>query len=437
MLDNFPSKNEIENFIINNSNISNIEAHLNKFNPIRVMQMENMEIRHSAILGWLLNPMENHGLGDWFLKAFLTEALKGVSYNTSALEVQSVNLMDANVFVEWNNIDIFIEVPNQKWAFIVENKIEASQSHNQLKKYRAFVEEYYKGSFKISGVFLTLYNESPDDDYSTIRYSDVYELIEMLLHQNKDTLSEKVYNFIGYYQETIGRKCGMDSELVDMKNLAKQIYREHKSVIDFIYEHGKSTQFQYAVSQLVDGEIDKNNQSFTINDVKYRYFASNQNVMSFLPEKWIEILGELNHDQKGNINANEYPWSGCEKWWWKYPVICWFELNEKSIRIYAEVGPLSSFDLRKKLINSIEKVDTGKIKFSDKSKMEGAKYSKFLAQNKGKFSSKINENDIDDAEAIKAKFDALLIYFNEHVVEQISESLTDFINEMDLSEAEK
>jgi hypothetical protein len=222
-----------------------------------------------------------------------------------------------------------------------------------------------------------------------------------------------------------------------MKNLAKQLYREHKSVIDFIYEHGKSTQFQYAVSQLVDGETDKNNQSFTINDVKYRYFASNQNVMSFLPEKWIEILGEVNHDQKGNINTNEYPWSGCEKWWWKYPVICWFELNEKSIRIYAEVGPLSSFDLRKKLINSIEKVDTGKIKFSDKSKMEGAKYSKFLAQNKGKFSSKINENDIDDAEAIKAKFDALLTYFNEHVVEQISESLTDFINEMDLSEAEK
>jgi len=427
--DNFPSKNEIENFIINNSNISNIEAHLNKFNPIRVMQMENMEIRHSAILGWLLNPMENHGLGDWFLKAFLTEALKGVSYNTSALEVQSVNLMDANVYVEWNNIDIFIEVPNQKWAFIIENKIEASQSHNQLKNYRTFVEEYYKGEFKISGVFLTLYDESPDDDYSTIRYSNVYELIEMLLHQNKDTLSEKVYNFIGYYQETIGRKCGMDSELVDMKNLAKQIYREHKSVIDFIYEHGKSTQFQYAVSQLIDGELDKNNQSFSISKVKYRYFASNQNVMSFLPEKWIDILGELNHDQKGNISTNAYPWSGCEKWWWKYPVICWFELNEKSIRIHAEVGPLSSFDLRKKLINCIEKVNTGKIKLSDKSKVEGAKYSKFLAQNKGKFSSKINENDTHDAEAIKTKFETLLTYFNEHVVEQISESLNDFIQE--------
>lgn len=433
MSENFPSKNEIENFIINNNNISNIEAHLNKFNPIRVMQMENMEIRHSAILGWLLNPIENHGLGDWFLKAFLTEALKGVSYNTSALEVQSVNLMDANVFVEWNNIDIFIEVPNQKWAFIVENKIEAIQSHDQLKNYRTFVEEYYKGAFKISGVFLTLYDESPDDDYSTIRYSDVYQLIEMLLHQNKDTLSEKVYNFIGYYQETIGRKCGMDSKLVDMKNLAKQIYREHKSVINFIYEHGKSTQFQYAVSQLIDNETDQNNQLFSINGVQYRYFASNHNVMSFLPEKWVQILGQLNHDQKGNINTDTYLWSGCEKWWWKYPIICWFELTKNSIRIYAEVGPLSSFELRNKLISCIEKVGTINIKFSEKSKVEGAKYSKFLAQNKGKFSSKINDNDIHDAEAIKDKLDTLLTKFNEHIVEQVSESLTSFIQEMNLA----
>jgi len=435
--DNFPSKNEIENFIINNSNISNIEAHLNKFNPIRVMQMESMEIRHSAILGWLLNPIENHGLGDWFLKAFLTEALKGISYNTSALEVQSVNLMDANVFVEWNNIDIFIEVPNQKWAFIIENKIEASQSHNQLKKYRTFVEEYYKGAFRISGVFLTLYDESPDDDYSTIRYSDVYDLIEMLLHQNKDTLSDKVYNFIGYYQETIGRKCGMDSELVDMKNLAKQIYREHKSVIDFIYEHGKSTQFQYAISQLIDGETELNNQVFTVKEVQYRYFASNHNVMSFLPEKWVQILGELKHDNKGNINTGNYLWTGCEKWWWKYPLICWFELNEKSIRICAEVGPLSSFDLRMKLIKNIEKLENVNIKFTEKSKAEGAKYSRFLASNRGKFSSKINDDDIQDAEAIKAKFDALLMNFNENIVEQVSESLTNFIQEMSLSDSVK
>ena len=433
MSDNFPSKNEVENFIINNGHLSNIEAHLNKFNPIRVMQMESMEIRHSAILGWLLNPIENHGLGDWFLKAFITEALKGVSYNISALDVQSVNLMDANVYVEWNNIDIFVEVPNQKWAFIIENKIEASQSHNQLKKYKTFVDEYYKGGFRISGLFLTLYDESPDDDYSTIRYRDIYQLIEMLLHQNKDTLSEKVYNFIGYYQETIGRKCGMDNELLDMKKLAKQIYREHKSVIDFIYEHGKSTQFQYAVSQLIDNETEKNNQIFTIDGVDYRYFASHQSIMSFLPEKWVQILGELHHDQKGNIDTDAYRWSGCEKWWWKYPVICWLEINEKAIRVYAEVGPLSSFELRTSLINNIEKVTTNMIKFSDKSKADGAKYSKFLAQTKGKFSSKINEDDIQDAEAIKAKFETLLMNFNEHVVEQVADGLNLFIQEMNTS----
>ncbi|MFK7867447.1 MAG: PD-(D/E)XK nuclease family protein, partial [Alphaproteobacteria bacterium] len=62
-----PNVNEIENLFINNADFSTLNAQLNRFNPIKIMKMESMEIRHSAILAWLLDPNENHGLGDHFL----------------------------------------------------------------------------------------------------------------------------------------------------------------------------------------------------------------------------------------------------------------------------------------------------------------------------------------------------------------------------------
>lgn len=43
------------------------------FNLFDVLKISKAEIRHSNMLGWLLNPNENHGIGDAFLKAVVQE----------------------------------------------------------------------------------------------------------------------------------------------------------------------------------------------------------------------------------------------------------------------------------------------------------------------------------------------------------------------------
>src|SRR5688572_3748225 len=119
-LHNVPSYDEMEALFVNNDELQKIEAYLNRFNPIKVMKMVGMEIRHSAILAWLLNPKETHGLGDHFLRAFLSEAIKGDSGNRpNALQISQSDMRDADVRSEWNNIDIFILSPQNRWAFIV------------------------------------------------------------------------------------------------------------------------------------------------------------------------------------------------------------------------------------------------------------------------------------------------------------------------------
>ena len=113
-----PSTEELESLFVNNESMAKIETYINRFNPIRVMKMERMEIRHSAILSWLLNPGESHGLDDKFLKAFLGEALRGHSSlgSPSALDIARADLRDATVRLEWQNIDIFIYSEKNAWA---------------------------------------------------------------------------------------------------------------------------------------------------------------------------------------------------------------------------------------------------------------------------------------------------------------------------------
>lgn len=122
---NAPTSDEFEKLLVNNDGVARIEAYLNRFNPIRVMRMERMEIRHSAILAWLLDPRESHGLNDKFLKAFIGEALRGRSSKgrPTALDVARADLRDTAIRREWQNIDIFIHSESNGWGLCCREQI--------------------------------------------------------------------------------------------------------------------------------------------------------------------------------------------------------------------------------------------------------------------------------------------------------------------------
>lgn len=400
------TNSDIENFLINNARVSEIEAYLTKFNPLTVMKIEKMEIRHSAILGWLLNPNGNHGIGDWFLKAFLSEALKGTKLPISALDVFSSELSSANVYIEHDNIDILIEIPNEKWIFIIENKVGSKQSKNQLKKYRELMEKRFspksdskdkeEKKYKICGVFLTLNYEEPDDDkYAPIRYVECHKLLALLLKQHRDSLSSKVLDFIHHYTEVVERECNMSDENEDMIQLAKKLYREHKDVIKFIYEQGNATEFRYAVEELFKDK------SFELDGYEYRQMTLSHNTVSYLPETWIGKLGEVD----SNKLPDGYLWHGCEKYWGKYPFILFITLSDNKLRLSAELGPLTDHELRLKIIKSIMASKKEGIQhFGKNAEIEGAKFSRF---NKSKDFT-INIKDEYDSELLKEKIKELI-----------------------------
>ncbi len=52
-------KNKFNN-LLNDNNIKELNKEINKFNPFRILRLENYEIRHSNFLAWLLNPNASH-----------------------------------------------------------------------------------------------------------------------------------------------------------------------------------------------------------------------------------------------------------------------------------------------------------------------------------------------------------------------------------------
>lgn len=380
-----PTLDDLESLFVNNVDLDAIRSHLSRFNPIKTMGMERMEIRHSAILGWLLSPQETHGLGDTFLKAFLSQALRGhdSSLCPSALEVSQADMMDAEVRREWRHIDLLVLSPRNGWVFIIENKFGSGQHGNQLKRYMDVVGSALMDGDTyrhLRGVFLTLWEEdAADERYAPIEYATICELLEQTALSGQVPLAPEVETFLRHYFGVILEATGMSSEQEEMEKLARQLYRDHRRVLDFVVEHGKSTDFIVACEAVFGEEPDYPN-VIEVGKQRFVFSDADSNTVSFLPKSWFDAFGE-----------DEFFWHGCENWWAGFPIIMWVQLTgagdcgEGQLRLYAEVGPLSDHGFRRDLIEAIKEVAgkeaLSRIGFQRGAADEGKKYSKFFKKN--------------------------------------------------------
>ena len=385
MEDGAPTPAEFEGLFVNNPGLDRLRAGLNRFNPIRTMGMERMEIRHSAILGWLLDPQETHGLGDEFLRAFLAEALRGFTAAgpPSALTVSQSDMRDAEVRREWRHIDLLVLSPSNGWAFVIENKYGSRQHGGQLRRYLEIAEATFGGGAHLTarGVFLTLHGEEPEDTrYAPIQYAAICGLLPRLLGARAHPLSPEVGTFLDHWLDVIRKAAGMNKSHDELVKLAKRLYRDHRKVLDFVVKHGASTEFAVAAESVFGEDVEKLAEVTTEDGGRWIFGSGGSDRVSFLPKAWFDALGG-----KGGL------WKGCESWWMGYPLIVWLQLlkgNEGRrgrIALYAEVGPLTDHDLRTRLIEAIERLagERGleRIRFAQDAAAEGRRFSRFLKKN--------------------------------------------------------
>ncbi len=227
------------------SELERIEALLDRFNVFEAFGFIGQELMHSRFLAFLLDPKQNHGLGDVFLRKMLEKA--AATSNATSLpkafeDIGNRNMeetvVQTEVHTDDGRIDILLLDEVGKRVTIIENKIWTFEHSDQLGRYYRFVKKQYPG-WQVHGIYLTRQGDAPSDiedrkRYLPLSYGTVCEILEQLLENRGSTLAPDLRMGIEHYVGMVRRHIVGDSEIA---NLCQQIYRKHQRALDLIYEH--------------------------------------------------------------------------------------------------------------------------------------------------------------------------------------------------------
>ncbi len=229
----------LEEFVRNNEYLDHLEALAGAFNAFQVLRIVRKELRHSDFLAYLLDPQENHGLGDTFVRKLLKRACpkESTDANTiSAIDLDTMDFDGLEVRREWKNIDILLKVSsaNQRLVAIIENKIDTSEHSGQLQKYREQVTRDFAG-WKTLFIYLSISGEIPSDDsFVPIDYGSLVVALESALRNPIVSPSLEARSLILQYCQTVRRDFMKES---DVSEMCVQIYKKHKRALDLIFEN--------------------------------------------------------------------------------------------------------------------------------------------------------------------------------------------------------
>ena len=224
----------LKDFVLDIECLDVLDKFTSKVNFFDVTGISHFEIRHSKFLSWLMNPRENHGLHDYFLRKLLQKMLNTYGHEKiDVFRLDSLDLSDMEIYTEYKNIDILALSKTNKIVFAIENKYYSTEHDEQLKRYQNILETNYKDYIKVYA-YLTIDGDEPekDDDWKVLSYSDILELLDRIL--NNKELNQHTKLIIEDYTDILRRELNMDDEL---NKICLEIYNNHKKAIDLIIQN--------------------------------------------------------------------------------------------------------------------------------------------------------------------------------------------------------
>ena len=249
---NLTNAEALQKFLIDIDCLDELRPWTDRFNLFDVLKISRMEIRHSNMLGWLLDPNENHGMGDAFLKAIVQKMVENDS--DGRYDVFQTLLLDFYSFTmyrERKDIDILLVSEQEQFLIAIENKIGTQEHSNQLNRYREILDTDYPNYKKIL-IFLTPDGDDPSDveNWDVLDYNMISEILEKQLRL-KDWLPD-IELMVRNYLDVIRRDIVEDQKLIEVCN---KIYAEHKKALDLIFKYridGRIQLISSVQSALVD-----------------------------------------------------------------------------------------------------------------------------------------------------------------------------------------
>jgi len=285
-LDN--ARDLLEAFVVDNYDLEQLENLLSEFNLFEAIGAVRQELRHSDFLAFLLDPRQNHGLDDVFLKQLLKQALIG-AHNAplGAVDIDVADMRSAEVWRERKRIDIFVHDPVNRFVCVIENKIGTKEHSNQLQRYREKVVQEFPDCRSVFIYLTPEGDEASDETYLSFSYAEIAKLLDDICQVYQSTLEQDVYTLLTHYTAMLRRHIVSDSEIAE---LCRKIYYSHKQALDLVFEHRFDLQMEIAgfLEQLVDAS--ENPALFELDDSTNHY-------LTFCDYQWDEFFKQL--EKKG------------------------------------------------------------------------------------------------------------------------------------------
>ena len=369
------SRAALDRFLADDPELEQLSARLATFNIFRALKIERVEIRHSNVLGWLLDPQESHGLGDVVLRRVLSNMLlesQVAQEGISAAEVELMQFRDIEVRREHLHTDLLIIDRANHLVWLIENKVKSQFSRKQLERYRAKVTEEFPG-FRVVAVLLTLVGDPDAEEETTVvsySYAQVLTTLERILEQRASQLTEAVSTFLEHYLDALRGLTMQDEALAQ---LCQTIYRRHREAIDLIVELGRVSVFQQVAHDVL------------VERGGYEILAVKPKNVWFLPEGWAKVVPE-----NGTI--------------WKHlsrpvSVACWLWCHQNNkLRLVFEISRMDEPDLR---LDVVRQLDEAGFKLTKNAFKRDAVYSRF-------YNATASVTDLADEEAVRETVGKLL-----------------------------
>ncbi len=244
----------LEKFLLDNPELERLETLLCEFNIFEALGAIKVELRHSEFLAFLMNPNQNHGLGDFFIKRLLQKAVAGKVINSlpfTAIDLDIWNLDDIEIRREWHQIDILVLSEAHQLAIIIENKIDTKEHSNQLQRYYKSVEQQFH-NWRILGIYLTPDGDiASDNRYLSLSYEVICGLIENIIDSRKSIIGPDVFTLMQHYTVMLRRFILSGSEL---ERICYKIYRKHQRALDLLFEYRPDLQAELydLMTQLIE-----------------------------------------------------------------------------------------------------------------------------------------------------------------------------------------
>jgi hypothetical protein len=229
----------LEAFVVENTDLETLEGLLEQFNIFEALGVVRQELRTSDFLAFLLDPRQNHRLGDAFVQRSLQKILvaaRNLAPPLSPVLLDSWDLSRITVRREWQNIDILLVDEPNRLVVVIENKIDSLEHSDQLGRYLRLVgAEYPAPAWRHLALYLTPDGASPSDSgYLPADYGTVADAVEAVAESRRPSLDPAVHEVMIHYARMLRRHIVTDSEIAD---LCRRIYHRHQRALDLIFEH--------------------------------------------------------------------------------------------------------------------------------------------------------------------------------------------------------